>query len=86
MKSLLALVALPFFAAPVVSPPAAKAFWVDECKIVRDQYRESQAMLRATGAEMDRQAAKDGLSTSFQKDMLAQDKAMYEALLAEKGC
>ena len=64
----------------------AKAFWVDECAIIRDQYAQSQKMLAATGAEMDRQSARDGYPSTYKQDMLAQDRAMYEAMLAHNGC
>lgn len=64
----------------------AKAFWVDECAIIRDQYAQSQKMLSAAGAELDRQFARSGLPATAQSDMLATDKAMYEAMLSHNGC
>ena len=65
----------------------ARAFWIDECQIIRDQARQSQMMLAGAGAEMDRQAARDGLhGTTFKKDMLATDKAMYDGMLRASGC
>ena len=64
----------------------AKAFWVDECAIIRDQYAQSQKMLAATGAEMDRQSARDGYPSTYKQDMLATDRAMYEAMLSHNGC
>jgi hypothetical protein len=65
----------------------AQAFWVDECAIIRDQYAQSQKMLAATGAEMERQWRRNtGESSNFQADMLATDRAMYEAMLSHNGC
>lgn len=64
----------------------AQAFWVDECAIVRDQYAMTQKMTAATGAEMDRQSAANGSSYRYTDDMLAQNRAMYEAMLSHKNC
>jgi len=57
-----------------------------ECDIIRDQMKQSQAMLKASGREMDRQAARDGLATTYEQDMLATDRAMYEGMLSANGC
>jgi len=64
----------------------AQAFWVNECAIIRDQYAQSQKMLSAAGAELDRQFARSGLPATAQSDMLATDKAMYEAMLQHNNC
>ena len=39
-----------------------------ECDIIRDQFKQSQSMLRETGREMDRQAARDGIPTNFEQN------------------
>ena len=57
-----------------------------ECDIIRDQFKQSQAMLRETGREMDRQSARDGYPTNYERDMLAQDKAMYRGMASANGC
>ena len=84
MKRFLAIAALT--ACYLTNHMPAKAFWVDECAIIRDQYAQSQKMLAATGAEMDRQSARDGYPSTYKQDMLAQDRAMYEAMLSHNGC
>lgn len=84
MKRFLAIAALT--ACYLTNHMPAKAFWVDECAIIRDQYAQSQKMLAAAGAELDRQFARNGLPATAQADMLATDKAMYEAMLDHNNC
>ena len=57
-----------------------------ECDIIRDQAKQSRAMISNAGAEMDRQSARDGYPTNYQSDMLATDKAMYDGMLSANGC
>ena len=57
-----------------------------ECDIIRDQAKQSRAMLSNAGAEMDRQSARDGYPTNYQADMLATDKAMYDGMLSANNC
>ena len=57
-----------------------------ECDIIRDQAKQSRAMISNAGAEMDRQSARDGYPTNYQADMLATDKAMYDGMLSANNC
>ena len=64
----------------------AKAFWVDECKIYREQLADSNAAISGLGAEMDRQLRAQGYGSTTQRDALAMNKAMYASILKHKGC
>ena len=57
-----------------------------ECDIIREQAKQSRAMISNAGAEMDRQSARDGYPANYQQDMLATDKAMYDGMLSANGC
>ena len=93
MKPFAALAALTLASIALVgcdsNTPAAFNYtdaFQSECDIIRDQAKQSQAMLSSTGAEMDRQSARDGYPTNYQADMLATDKAMYDGMLSANGC
>ena len=93
MKLFTALAAITFASTALVgcdsNTPAAFNYsdaFQSKCDIIRDQAKQSRAMISNTGAEMDRQSARDGYPTNYQADMLAQDKAMYDGMLSANDC
>ncbi len=93
MKYLIALVSIALTSTALVgcdfNTPAAFNYGdalKSKCDIIRDQASESRAMISNAGAEMDRQSARDGYPSTYQQDMLAQDKAMYDGMLSANGC